>query len=75
MAGEGLPNSSGNSHTVASRFIMVSRSLSFVLLVGAGLLIKSFMRLRDVNRGSIRTTSDNAFRYREYAQVSLAPNL
>ena len=49
---EGGRMGGGSSHNRVRSMMMVSEvALSFVLLVGAGLLIKSFMRLRDVSPG------------------------
>jgi putative ABC transport system permease protein len=48
----GRGGSGGGTHIRMRRLMMVSEiALSFMLLVGAGLLIKSFMRLRDVSPG------------------------
>jgi putative ABC transport system permease protein len=48
----GRGGSGGGTHHRMRRLMMVSEiALSFMLLVGAGLLIKSFMRLRDVSPG------------------------
>jgi putative ABC transport system permease protein len=48
----GRSGSSGASHNRLRSLMMVSEiALSFMLLVGAGLLIKSFIRLRDVSPG------------------------
>jgi putative ABC transport system permease protein len=48
----GRSGASGASHNRVRSLMMVSEiALSFMLLVGAGLLIKSFMRLRDVSPG------------------------
>jgi putative ABC transport system permease protein len=48
----GRTGASGSSHNRMRSLMMVSEvALSFMLLVGAGLLIKSFMRLRDVSPG------------------------
>jgi len=49
---EGGRMGGGSSHNRVRSMMMVSEvALSFVLLVGAGLLIKSFIRLRDVSPG------------------------
>jgi len=49
---EGGRMGGGSSHNRVRSMMMVSEvALSFVLLVGAGLLIKSFMHLRDVSPG------------------------
>ena len=49
---EGGRTGGGSSHNRVRSMMMVSEvALSFMLLVGAGLLIKSFMRLRDVSPG------------------------
>ncbi len=49
---EGGRMGGGSSHNRVRSMMMVSEvTLSFVLLVGAGLLIKSFMHLRDVSPG------------------------
>jgi putative ABC transport system permease protein len=53
---EGLKESArgstgGRSNRVRGALMITEIALSFVLLVGAGLLIKSFMRLREVNSG------------------------
>ncbi|HWN11671.1 MAG TPA: ABC transporter permease [Pyrinomonadaceae bacterium] len=49
---EGGRTGAGASNSRLRAFMMVSEvALSFVLLVGAGLLIKSFMRLREVTPG------------------------
>lgn len=49
---EGGRGAGGGTHNRMRRLMMVSEiALSFMLLVGAGLLIKSFMRLRDVSPG------------------------
>ncbi|HEV7797719.1 MAG TPA: ABC transporter permease [Pyrinomonadaceae bacterium] len=48
----GRAGGSGSTHNGMRSLMMVSEvALSFMLLVGAGLLIKSFMRLRDVTPG------------------------
>jgi putative ABC transport system permease protein len=48
----GRTGAAGSSHNRMRSLIMVSEvALSFMLLVGAGLLIKSFMRLREVSPG------------------------
>jgi len=48
----GRSGASGGSHNRVRSLMMVSEiALSFMLLIGAGLLIKSFMRLRDVSPG------------------------
>jgi putative ABC transport system permease protein len=41
----------GRSNRVRSLLMVAEIAMSFVLLVGAGLLIKSFIRLREVNAG------------------------
>jgi len=53
---EGLKESSrgstgGRSNRIRGLLMVAEIGLSFVLLAGAGLLIKSFMRLREVNAG------------------------
>jgi putative ABC transport system permease protein len=53
---EGLKESSrgttsGRSNRIRGVLMVAEIALSFVLLAGAGLLIKSFMRLREVNAG------------------------
>ena len=49
---EGGRTGEGSRHNRARNLMMVAEvALSFVLLVGAGLLIKSFMHLRDVSPG------------------------
>jgi putative ABC transport system permease protein len=58
----GRSGAGGSSHNRMRSLMMISEvALSFVLLIGAGLLIKSFMRLRDVSPGF---TSANALSVR-----------
>jgi putative ABC transport system permease protein len=64
---EGGRTGSGASHNRLRSLMMVSEiALSFMLLVGAGLLMKSFMRLREISPGF---NADNVLTMR----VSLLP--
>ncbi|HYP02599.1 MAG TPA: ABC transporter permease [Pyrinomonadaceae bacterium] len=52
LKGGGRTGSEGSRHNRATSLLMVSEiALSFMLLAGAGLLARSFMRLSDVNYG------------------------
>jgi putative ABC transport system permease protein len=70
----GRGGSGGVRHRVRSALVIAETALALVLLIGAGLLIKSFMRLQQVNPGFqpqgllIMQLALPDFRYREAQQ-------
>jgi putative ABC transport system permease protein len=71
----GRGSTAGNPH-VRRALVVVEIALALVLLIGAGLMIKSFIRLQNVNPGfdpeNVLTAEISlpAFKYRERAQIS-----
>ena len=57
---EGGRSGEGHRKTSARSLLLIGEvALSLMLLVGAGLLIKSFLRLQEVGRASTRTMSSS----------------